>query len=117
MKINKNILWVILVAATLPASSAHAVIQNLNSQTGSSQTFANETNIGVSSASNIHTFTWSGLLSPSRGGTGANLSSFSTSSILFWNGSTIAEDSQNLLWDDLNNFLIVSGSILFRSGG
>lgn len=44
-------------------------LSNLNGQTGTSQSFTNETNIGVSSVSNIHTFTWSGLLALTRGGT------------------------------------------------
>lgn len=46
-------------------------ITSLNSQTGSSQTFANDTNVTISSSSNVHTLGWSGQLAVARGGTGA----------------------------------------------
>lgn len=45
-------------------------ITSLNGQTNSSQSFSNDTNVKIQSASGLHTLTWSGLLSASRGGTG-----------------------------------------------
>ncbi|MDQ7781089.1 MAG: hypothetical protein RDV41_15440, partial [Planctomycetota bacterium] len=46
-------------------------ITSLNGMTGATQTFANDTNVTISSVSNIHTVNWSGQLSVSRGGTGS----------------------------------------------
>ena len=83
--------------------SVGAVIQNLNSQTGQTQTFSNDSNIAITSSSNVHTLGWSGLLPLSRGGTGAN--SFLSGSILFSNGTSVTQDNQNLFWDDSNNRL------------
>lgn len=41
-------------------------ITSLNSQTGASQTFTNDTNITIVSASNAHAITWAGTLAKSR---------------------------------------------------
>ncbi len=71
-------------------------ITSLNGETGSSQTFANDTNVTISSASNTHTLGWSGQLSVARGGTGAataqaainGLSGLTTNGdILYFNGT------------------------------
>ncbi len=89
-----NIKWLgflILIAICLPANSAHAVIQSLNGQTGQNQTFTNDVNIGISSASNAHTINWSGILGINRGGTGA--SSFATGSIPFFFNGIFSEGS------------------------
>lgn len=45
-------------------------ITSLGSQTGSAQTFGNDANVQISSASNVHTLGWNGQLSVGRGGTG-----------------------------------------------
>ena len=45
-------------------------LTSLNSQTGSTQTFANDTNVTISSAANTHTLGWSGTLAVARGGIG-----------------------------------------------
>ena len=47
-------------------------IASLNGQAGSAQTFANDTNITITSGANIHTLGWNGTLSVARGGTGAS---------------------------------------------
>ena len=60
-------------------------ISSLNSQTGASQTFANDTNITITSASNTHTLGWSGTLAESRGGTGTG--TYSTGDILYASAS------------------------------
>lgn len=79
---------------------ALAVVQTLNGQTGSTQTFTNDSNVTISSASNAHALGWSGLLPLSRGGTGA--SAFSSGSLLFSNGSVISQNNTNLFWDNSN---------------
>lgn len=45
-------------------------ISSLNSQVGASQTFGNDTNVTISSATNVHTLGWTGTLARARGGTG-----------------------------------------------
>jgi len=54
-----------------------AAITSLNGLTGATQTFANDTNVIITSASSTHTIGWSGQLAIARGGTG--LSSLGTS--------------------------------------
>lgn len=58
---------------------------SLNGLTTNSQTFANDTNVTITSIGSTHTLGWSGQLAVSRGGTGA--SSFTTNGILYGNGS------------------------------
>jgi hypothetical protein len=47
-------------------------ITSLNAQTGGVQTFANDTNVTITSATDTHTLGWTGQLDVSRGGTGAS---------------------------------------------
>jgi hypothetical protein len=47
-------------------------ITSLNGLTAASQTFVNDTNITITSATSTHTIGWSGQLAVSRGGTGAS---------------------------------------------
>lgn len=49
-------------------------ITSLNGLTAAAQTFANDTNVTISSATSTHTLGWTGLLALSRGGSGADLS-------------------------------------------
>lgn len=67
----------VLTAGTggIPAWSTPAAsgITSLNSQTGATQVFANDTNILITSSNNTHTLGWGSTLSMARGGTGANL--------------------------------------------
>lgn len=100
-----RILLTILGAFVAPMV-ALAVVQSLNGQSGNTQTFANDTNVVISSASDVHSLGWNGILSVSRGGTGA--SSFTSGSVLFSNGTSIAQDNSNLFWDDTNNRLGIS---------
>lgn len=64
-------------------------ITSLNSQTGVTQVFANETNIAVTSSNNTHTFGWLGTLSLARGGTSASLSAIAGGSV-YSTGSAMA---------------------------
>lgn len=100
----------ILVFLTLFTNprEAFAVVQNLNGQTGQTQTFQNDSNVTMSSANNIHSLGWLGLLPISRGGTGAN--SFSLGSLLFSNGTSISQNNSNLFWDNTNNRLGIGTS-------
>lgn len=48
-------------------------ITSLNSQTGATQTFTNDTNVIITSGGNAHVLGWSGQLGLTRGGTAASL--------------------------------------------
>jgi hypothetical protein len=50
-------------------------IGSLNGQTGSTQTFQNDSNVVITSGSDSHTLGWQGTLPVTRGGTGASASS------------------------------------------
>ena len=78
--------------------TAGSGITSLNSQTGATQTFANDTNVTMSSATNTHTLGWTGLLSIARGGT--NASSLTANKFLAYNGTSIAATTY-----DQNSFL------------
>jgi len=52
-----------------------AAITSLNGLTAATQTFANDTNVTITSATATHTIGWSGELSIARGGTGASTKS------------------------------------------
>jgi hypothetical protein len=66
----------------------------------------------------IKSLTLTNVLSVANGGTGAT--SFTSGSILFSNGTTVAQDNANLFWDDTNNRLGIGTSsptrILHLSG-
>ena len=57
-----------------PGSGGGAGITSLNGLSASSQTFANDTNVIISSSGSTHTLGWSGLLGINRGGTNSNTS-------------------------------------------
>lgn len=107
LRVTLTVLLATLGVLTTP-TIALAVIQSLNNMTGQTQSFLNDPNIRIDSLNNIHTLKWDGLLPVSRGGTGAN--SFTAGSLLFSNGSTIAQDNSNLFWDDINNRLGIGTS-------
>ncbi len=60
-------------------------ISSLNGQTGATQTFANDTNITISSSANTHTLTWAGNLATGRGGTG--LTTYAAGDLLYASAS------------------------------
>lgn len=96
------------MAVFVTPTEALAVIQRLNDQTGQIQTFQNDSNIRIDSLNNIHSLIWQGLLPISRGGTGVG--TFTAGSLMFFNGSTFAENNSNLFWDNTNNRLGVGTS-------
>jgi hypothetical protein len=91
MKISKKLL-VVSILLILP-SIAFANLSTLNGQSGNTQTFINDTNVGIISSGNTHTLGWSGLLSASRGGTGVDISSFPSNAVLFNNSGIVGGDS------------------------
>ena len=71
-----------LSGSTLNATA----ITSLGGQTGSTQTFGNDTNVTMVSTLNNHTLTWSGILSEIRGGTGNG--SYTTGDMLYATSAT-----------------------------
>jgi hypothetical protein len=76
-------------SVTIAATGTTGMV-SLNTLTGTSQTFANDTNVTIvsSSATNTHTITWSGQLSTSRGGTGLGTLGTSNSVLGVTNGAS-----------------------------
>lgn len=94
-------------------------ITSLNGLTAATQTFANDTNVTISSLTSTHTIGWSGQLALSRGGTGANLTDPNADRIMFWDDSLGA-----VTWLSPGTGLSISGttinntvSNLFTDGG
>jgi len=109
----KKILFAALGVLVVPVFSAHAGITSLNGQTGNTQTFANDTNVTISSSGNVHTLGWAGVLQPARGGTGTS-TVMSQGSILFAGASgAYSQDNADLNWDNTNKILGLGRSIVF----
>lgn len=98
-----SITLLVLLGLLASPTEVQAVIQGLNSQTGQTQTFQNDSNITISSSNNIHSLIWQGLLPLSRGGTGA--SSFTNGSIPFIFNGIFSQDNSNFFWDNTNKRL------------
>jgi hypothetical protein len=90
----------------------------LNGLTAQVQNFAtgtSGTDFGISSATSTHTFNLPTASAVNRGALSStdwstfngkfNLPSLTSGSVLFSNGTTIAQDNSNLFWDDTNNRL------------
>jgi hypothetical protein len=93
-------------------------ITSLNGLTALSQTFAvgtSGTDFWISSATSTHTFNLPTASATNRGALSStdwttfngkfNLPSLTAGSVLFSNGTTIAQDNANFFWDDTNNRL------------
>ena len=92
-----------IVMLLMSGGIAWAVVQTLNGQSGQVQTFANDTNVTISSANNVHSLGWNGILPVARGGSGG--SAFTRGSVLFMGPIKIKEDNANFFWDNINNRL------------
>lgn len=62
--VNEALIWD--GAAWTPTAISSGGITSLNAQTGAVQTFANDTNVTIVSAANVHTLTWAGTLADGR---------------------------------------------------
>ena len=94
-----------------------AAITSLNGLTASTQTFTNDTNVTITSATSAHTLGWSGQLSVGRGGTGAstavaafdNLSPATTlGDLIYHNGTDNVRLAGNTL--SAKQFLVQTGT-------
>lgn len=96
---------------------------SLNGLTAISQTFANDTNVTITSSGSTHTLGWTGELSVSRGGTGAG--SFTSNGILYGNGTgalqvTAAGTAGQLLIADgsgVPSFKTITGDVSIDANG
>jgi hypothetical protein len=61
-------------------------ITSLGGLTGATQTFVNDTNVTMTSATTAHTLGWTGLLAVARGGTGA--ATFTANGVVFGSGTS-----------------------------
>ncbi|HYF05122.1 MAG TPA: tail fiber domain-containing protein [Patescibacteria group bacterium] len=74
-----------LVWATLSGGGTSSGITSLNGISSTVQTFANDTNVTISSSGSTHTLGFTGQLTVSRGGTG--VSTFTSNGVVYGNGS------------------------------
>lgn len=96
---------------------------SLNGLTGNVQTFANDTNVTITSSGSTHTLGWTGQLSVSRGGTGAG--SFTTNGIIYGNNTgalqvTAAGTAGQMLIADGSGvpvFRTISGDVTIDANG
>lgn len=79
----KPFVSVLVVSLLVPVGIAHGAINSLNGQNNTTQLFAttSNTHIAIQSSGGTHTFDWTGILQPTRGGTG--LSSVSLGDLLY----------------------------------
>jgi len=103
---------VAILSLLLTPSTSLAGLQTLNNQPGNAQSFQNDTNVIISSANSKHVLGWQGLLSLSRGGTGAN--SFLAGSLIFSDGTKLIQDNAHLFWDITNKALGIGTKPLFN---
>jgi len=109
---------VILTVTQQSGIMAGTGITAINSLTGAAQTLTTGTtgtDFSISSTGTTHTFNLPTASAANRGALSStdwntfngkfNLPSLTSGSVLFSNGTTIAQDNANLFWDDTNNRL------------
>ncbi len=105
-------------------------ISSLNALTATSQVFANDTNVTMTSAGVTHSLGWTGLLAVARGGTGA--SSFTTDGVVL-GGATLGSSAAGAAYQifrvpsgggspafgsiDLSSASAVTGTLALANGG
>ena len=96
-------------------STGLTALNGLTTQVQSFATGTSGTDFGISSATSTHTFNLPTASATNRGALSSadwsafngkfNLPSLTSGSVLFSNGTTIAQDNAQLFWDDTNNRL------------
>jgi hypothetical protein len=96
-------------------STGLTALNGLTTQVQSFATGTSGTDFGISSATNTHTFNLPTASAANRGALSSTdwttfngkftLPALTSGSVLFSNGTTIAQDNANLFWDDTNNRL------------
>jgi hypothetical protein len=96
-------------------STGLTALNGLTTQVQSFATGTSGTDFGISSATSTHTFNLPTASATNRGALSTtdwsafngkfNLPALTSGSVLFSNGTTIAQDNANLFWDDTNNRL------------
>jgi hypothetical protein len=96
-------------------STGLTALNGLTTQVQSFATGTSGTDFGISSATSTHTFNLPTASAANRGALSSTdwttfngkftLPSLTSGSVLFSNGTTIAQDNANLFWDDTNNRL------------
>ena len=96
-------------------STGLTALNGLTTQVQSFATGTSGTDFGISSATSTHTFNLPTASAANRGALSSTdwstfndkftLPALTSGSVLFSNGSTIAQDNANLFWDDTNNRL------------
>ena len=84
-------------------------LSTLNGQTGASQSFGNDTNVTMSSGSNLHTLTWVGTLAKSR----QNAATVYTDASQTFSGINLFSGNNTFS----GNILLTGNSNLYTSGG
>lgn len=87
------------------AAEGGSGISSLGGQTGATQTFANDTNVTITSSGDTHTLGWSGQLAVGRGGTG--LSSGTSGGVPYFSSSSAITSSAVL---GANQFVFGGGA-------
>jgi len=99
-------------------NAASGGITSLNLLTAAAQTFVNDTNVSIVSSGTTHTLTWLGTLADSRIASAATwnakftLPALTSGSVLFSDGTTIAQNNTNFFWDNTNSRLGVGTNTL-----
>jgi hypothetical protein len=92
LRLDTGASWIALNATT-----ASGIVQ-LNGQSGATQNFANDTNVTITSAANVHTLGWQSTLSVPRGGTGNATATLN--GVLFGNGTNALQATASAVADN-----------------
>lgn len=97
----------------LATASAGGGITSLEGQTGATQTFADDTNVTIVSASDTHTVTWAGQLAIARGGTGASTASAARTNLGVDAAGT--DNSTDVTLGGSPDYITIAGQVITRA--